>query len=202
MGCIQMNIMWLLIVLVPLAFLVLGIKGVVEKKPFLISSRWMWVIMLFLFAPLIFYSLFNIMDGGYFWLFILFSLMFIAPLFFMWRAMCGYTAFGVTNDSFRDAIHAALSVRSLAYEERLTEIFLKDDEVDLNVAVQNRIGTGMVRIKEGHKETLRAIVAEMNKYFCDNKVAANLFLCKMFIVLGLMMLIWGIGGWVHIIGKC
>lgn len=198
MDCFQMNIMWLVIVVMSLAFLTIGIKGVVEKKPFLISSRWMWVLMLVCFGPQIFNSLCFLTDDKHFdWIFVLAPIMLIFLLFFMWRQMCGYMAFGVTDDAFRDALHAALAARSIEYEERLTKVHLKNEKVDLQVSVQSWMGVGQIRIKDGHQETLKGIVAEMNKYFCNNKVTVNLFTCIIDIVLGIMMLVMGAGGWLH-----
>jgi hypothetical protein len=190
----QTKSMFLQMFLMSISFITLGLKGLFEKKPFLLSSRWMWLIMLFCFGPSLLMSLSTLLEGRYFdWIFVLSPLLVLFALFVMWRQMSGYMAFGITDDSFREALQAALKAQSLAYEERLTKIHLKDLKVDLQVSIQGWMGVGQIRISNSQHDILKGIVTEMNSYFRSNQVAINLFTCIVYLILGTMLLLLGLG---------
>ena len=84
----------------------------------------------------------------------------------MYYQLKGYTAYAVTDTSFREALLAALQKLQLPYEESLSVIRLTSINADLQVAVQSWMGTGIIKVKQRtHKPVLRQVVNAMNEYF-------------------------------------
>src|SRR5208283_4112511 len=106
-----------------LFFLVIGLRGVVTKKPFLISTGWLLVVVLLGISPamLQFVTLPTSGDGSG----SLMALRWLGPtmlvvvVIFLSFAMRGYLAFGVTDTSFRDGLLASLEKLNLPHEETL-----------------------------------------------------------------------------------
>jgi hypothetical protein len=118
-----------------------------------------------------------------------------------------YTFFGVTNTSFREALHAALAAKSISFEDELfpragypIKIHLKDQNMDLEFLVKDLLGTGrLTASKGGRLEVLNDIAAEMVKYFRVNPVRMNRLSFIVRIILGIMMmgiLLYDEGGYI------
>ena len=175
-------------------FLAIGIRAVLTKRPFLISNRWWLSIMFVVFIPIILLN---------------FSLSFprsfnatnwVIPLILgllllrRWFLLRGYTAYGVTDTSFREALLAALQKLEFSYEESLSVIRLTSVEADLQVSVQSWRGTGIIKVKQrAHQPVLREVVNEMNEYFRISSVPTNMISCVFNLVAGAIAVILAIG---------
>lgn len=194
-----------LTVLLPLLFgpmalfcFAIGLRGLVGKRPFLISSRWLNAVNLLVFAPSILQPfLFRILDIGRWdalglmgWL----PLVMFASILIMFSfKMKGYMAFAVTDASFREGLIAALKKLELPYEESLSVMRLPSLGADLQVAVQSGMGTGLIKVKEPKfGGTLRQIVQAMNDYFRSASVPTNMFSCVFFTIIGVFMVIFAV----------
>ena len=161
--------------------LAVGMRGLLTKRPFLLSNRWFLATILVVFAPsilLIFLPLFSNDPsslGPMNWLIALVggSLLLVIPV--LWFSLKGYAAHGVTDASFREALLAALEKRQLPYEEKLSAIRLTSIEADLQVIVQSWMGTGLIKVKQrAHRSHLKEIVKAMNEYFSASSVSINM----------------------------
>ena len=101
-------------------FLFVGLRGILIKRPFLMSRRWFLSIMFAVFIPTIlrssflrFLDVFSLMSWSSF-------LLFGVILLMMCYQMRGYTAYAVTDTSFREALVEALQKLQLPYEESLS----------------------------------------------------------------------------------
>lgn len=183
-----------LLVVVALFLLVVGLRGVITRKPFLLSSRWLLGLILVLFAPAILEPfLFPIprvgdRGGG---LNLLNPAMFVILAVFMWLSLRGYVAFGVTDASFREGLLAALGKLQLPHEETLGAIRLPSAGIDLQVAVQSWIGVGQMKAKQRKGGgVLARVAAAMNEYFRSASVATNVTGCVFYVVMGLLLLVF------------
>ena len=163
-------------------FLITGLKGLLTKRPFLISHGWLRAMMFVFLAPQGLSPLF-ILDGDPIsWVF---PFLYGALLVMMWYQLKGYVAFAVTDTSFREALLAALQRLELPYEESLSLIRLTSVNADLQVAVQSWRGAGTIKVRQrAHRAVLREIVNTMNEYFRTSSVSTNMVTCIFWVVIG------------------
>ncbi len=174
-------------------FLIIGLRGIVTKNPFLLSNRWLLLVMLVGFVPSIimpfFFSIYDmdLMD----WLN---PAIFSVVLVMMFFALKGYAAYGITDTTFREALLAALEKLQLPYEESLSTIRLTSIDADLQVAIQSWLGSGMIKIKQReHRSVLSKIVTEMNNHFSLSSGPIKLITFIFYLITGVFMVIGGIG---------
>lgn len=176
--------------IVGIFFLITGLKGLLAKRPFLISNGWLRAMMFVIFAPMGLSSL-MILDGDPMsWLS---PILCAALLLMMWFQLQGYVVFAVTDASFREALVAALQRLELPYEESLSAVRLTSVNADLQVAIQSWMGTGTVKVKQrAHRPVLKQVVDAMNEYFRTSAVSTNMVTCVFWVVIGAALPISGI----------
>ena len=171
-------------------FLTVGLRGILTKRPFLISQRWFLSIMCAIIIPTIVLPSLLSFPGDFFMRWGS-PLMFGFILLMMCYQMRGYTAYAVTDTSFREALLEALQKLQLPYEESLSLIRLTSIEADLQVSVQGWLGTGLIKVKQrAHRSVLREIVNAMNEYFRISSVPTNMITCVCSVVIGGFMVIF------------
>lgn len=171
-------------------FLVIGFRGILTKRPFLISQRWFLSIMFAIFIPTILQFLVLRFPNGFNPMNWLHPLIFGVILLMMCYQMRSYTAYGVTDTSFREALIEALQKLQLPYEESLSLIRLPSIEADLQVSVQGWMGTGLIKVKQrASRSVLREIVNAMNEHFRISSVPTNMVTCIFLLVMGVFMVI-------------
>jgi len=165
------------ITLIPLALmsgflLVIGVKGILDKKPFLLPAyAFNWIMAVYLLLNYIIPGIKLISDTPgeplYIFLGFLAPILMVAALAFaVWQNMIGYSAYGVTRESFKAALHSALEKLNLPYTDLVSRIELPSIGADLQVSVQTWWGIGELKVKPGkHRQMLRTIVKDMNEYF-------------------------------------
>jgi hypothetical protein len=166
--------------------LMLGIRGVVTKKPFLVPLRHFVLIVsipVFIAAVggLIFYSPFNALGFAGIVPLIICLLVFGVMFLTLWKQTEGYSAFGVTDESFQDSLRSALNKLNLPFEETIFRIRLTSIEADLHASVHSSLGCAQLIIKHpGRRSTLKSIVDAMNDYFktvpCKTNMTTNVYL--------------------------
>ena len=171
-------------------FLVVGLRGILTKRPFLISQRWFLSIMCAIIIPTILLPSLLSFPGNFFMRWGS-PLMFGFILLMMCYQMRGYTAYAVTDTSFREALIEALQKLQLPYEESVSLIRLTSIEADLQVSVQGWLGTGLIKVKQrAHRSVLREIVKAMNEYFRISSAPTNMISCVFSVVIGGFMVIY------------
>ena len=172
-------------------FLVIGFRGILTKRPFLISQRWTLSIMFAVFIPVILQFLLLSFPGDFTFMRWLHPLLFGFILLTMCYQMRGYIAYAVTDTSFREALLEALQKLQLPYEENVSLIRLTSVEADLQVSVQAWMGTGLIKVKQrAHRSVLREIVNAMNEYFRISSAPTNMIACVFSVVIGGFMVIF------------
>jgi hypothetical protein len=73
------------------------------------------------------------------------GLIMVLLIVFFWAIFKGYSAYGVTDRSFRKTLILSLDKLKLDYTEDMTGIHLKSEDVSLRVAIF--MGTGQIRVK-------------------------------------------------------
>ena len=177
-------------------FLILGLRGILTKTPYLLSNRWLLLVMFVAFLPSIiipfFFNLYNLYDMEVMnWLN---PAVFTVVLVMMCFALKGYAAYGITDTTFREALLAALEKLQLPYEESLSSIRLTSIDADLQVAIQPWLGSGIIKIKQReHRSLLAEIVTEMNTHFSLSSGPIKHITFIFYVIMGVFMVIGGIG---------
>ena len=174
-------------------FLIIGLRGILTKRPFLISNKWMLWIMFIVIVANILHDLFLPSSTSILikWLN---PVIFTVVLVMLCFTLKGYTAYGITGTSFREAMLAALEKLQLPHERTLSAIRLTSVEADLQVSVQSWVAAGVIKMKQrAHRSLLTEIATEMNVHFRVSSAPINLLSCIFYVVMGVIMVIGGIG---------
>ena len=185
-------------IIIPLALglmalfsLTVGMRGILTKRPFMISNRWFLATILAVLIPSILLTVLPLFRGDpapinwLHWLnaLVFGSILLVIPV--LWYSLKGYATYGVTDASFREALIAALEKLQLSYEESLSAIRLTSIEADLQVSIQSRMGTGLIKVKQrAHRSYLKEIANAMNEYFGMSSVSINITFCIFSLVTG------------------
>jgi hypothetical protein len=145
-------------------FLVIGLRSILVRKPFLISARWLQGIWFYWIGVMILRIIQNQADPfiPHPWGMPLILLVGVAFGCLMFR---GYLAFGVTEQSFSEALLNTLKQMNLPYEKTSRAVSLPTLGVDLQVSVQS---PGFGRLKTNQWRfgtTLGDIARGMNRYY-------------------------------------
>jgi len=118
--------------------------------------------------------------------------MLIVVVIFMFFTLRGYTAFGVTDTSFRDGLLPSSKKLALDHEETLAAMRLPTTGADLQVAVQSWMGTGQMKMKQRQfRKVLVDIDNNMNEYYQNSAVPkVNLTGCIFYLVMGVFMIVF------------
>lgn len=157
--------------------LFIGVRGLIRRRPFVFSSRVvMWPIMAMLALSgigalvLAGYQLLCMPMGSYAGVGIAVLLgqaaICLSVMYVLWREATGYLAYGIGDESFRNALLFALHRQGHAFRETITKIELLETHVEIRATVQPKIGTALLRTphrRDAHY--VAALAADMNKHY-------------------------------------
>ena len=176
-------------------FLVIPLRGIITRRPFLVSYRRLLCLNFVFVIPYILLLIFLPVTSSF-----LFQLKWLIPalytvlLVIMCFVLKGYSAYGVSDITFREALITTLDKLQLSYEGTLSSIRLTSVDADLQVGVVSWMGSGMIKIKQReHRTLLTQIVSEMNIYFRMSSIPSNLTPCIIELVFGILMFGLGVG---------
>ena len=171
--------------------LAIGLRGLIHRRPFLISSRWLFLLCVLAFLP----GLRPFLAQGraispLTWMNLAMFLIFGVA---MWLVTAGYSAFGVTESSFRQGLYEALRRRGLPWEEALGGMNLPTEDAAVQVGMHSWIGTAQIKVlPRGRTSLLRDIAAGMNAYYRSATVPVNLAPCLVYAVMGGVLLVFAV----------
>ncbi len=150
-------------------FIVAGLRGLIAKRPFVVSQRWQAVMIILGLAP----AMMNAVEVG--WpkypgesrlnmvLFIVLLAMLFGTLLLSLR---GYLVFGATRPALRAALHYALGRLNLPYEESAQTYRLPTINTKLLAEATAIDGVFQINLKKwGNHRTVRRLAAEINGFF-------------------------------------
>ena len=181
--------------LMAIFLLSIGLRGILIRRPFLVSNRWFLSIIFVIAIPMFLLNFSLLLSSSFNAIYWVLPLLFGVLLLVAWFQFRGYTAYAVTDTSFREALRAALQKLQLPYEERHSVIWLTSVKAALQVSsVQSRMGTGGIKVKQRtHQPVLREIVNAMNEYFRISSVPTKMLSCVFSLIMGAIMVIVAIG---------
>jgi thiol-disulfide isomerase/thioredoxin len=178
-----------------------GISGIVTRKPLVYRSRWVLWFFALAMAPAIFTSGEILLKHrevlGIAWFA---PVMLIFMVVILWFQLQGFSFIGISDETFRSALHHALGSLGIPFEESLSGVRLRGGEGGvLKVSLQNWVGTGMLTITPRTRQgELNAIVREMRRFFTENETQAKLLTNIFFTILGALLVASLIGSWLTV----
>lgn len=176
------------------SLVVIGLRALITRRPFLFSVRWLLLFGLLGLGPALLMP-----DGGlpiheHVATAMELLLEWAGPVLFVvalavWALrMRGYLALAVTEASLREALLDSLQRLRLPHEEASGSVRLPSVPGELQVAVQGWMGTG--QLKAGNpqsKAVLNEIAQQMNEYFRTQRVGVNLICPLIYTLVGLLL---------------
>ena len=174
--------------------LTVGLRGILTKRPFLVSNRWHLSEMFVVFIAVALLNISSLLRGNLDAINWVSPLLLVIVLVMMWFELKGYTVYAVIDTSFREALLAALEKLQLPYEERLSVIRLTTIDADLQVSIQSWMGTGIIKVKQrGYHSVLKEVVNAMNEYFRISSVPTKMISCVFYLITGGILVAFAIG---------
>lgn len=170
--------------------IVLGLRGIRTKKPFVTSTlQFLWIFLIMFVPPLL-------ADGGLFFsahdypfdFMYLFLFVVIGVLFFVFWQNRGYSVWGATDEYLQDALHSTLKKLDLPYEETVARLRLVSLDADLTVSSPG-LGIAYIRVKQRrHASTLKQIAQHLSEYFASAPGKVSLSIFYIYALLGALVL--------------
>ena len=173
-------------------FLFIGMNVILKKKPFIIPAKIPLVLILLAFLPQL-VNTFAILSedppGRLYVISFLSMLLYFCLIVFLWLQMKGYLVFGVSDKSFRDALHFSLKKNELPFEERISRVDLPSVGASLQVVVQSWIGFGQFNLKgKVDPSIIKKIISGLNEYYFENDFRPKRATSIFYIVAGFLSL--------------
>lgn len=88
--------------------------------------------------------------------------------------MCGYTVTGVSEKTFRSALHDAMTKLNLPYIEGAYNLYIPSRKLNLQIRVQNKLGTTHIKFKQrGQDALLDEIAGALREVFFMRNTRGN-----------------------------
>lgn len=156
-----------------------------RKKPLILNSVWMLIVMCLCFLPQIISSIEILIKYPSF-IGILPILMFAVLIVWFVFIMKGYTIFGVDGSDFQKLFIECLNDKNYDFEQSLSTIKIKNPEIELSIAVQSWVGTAQVRFKgKANPNVLKSLMIDLNK----KDMKANYIFPIFYALIGLLIAI-------------
>ncbi len=123
-----------------------SLKGLIGRKPLLISNRGIFVYLILIFLPNTGYLIYSSsrLRGVNPLTWIMAVLPFLL-MWFLWKIVKGFTIYGVVDKSFRSILLQSLDLLKVKFREDITGIYIPSKDVTL--LVQIVMGMGQIRAK-------------------------------------------------------
>ena len=175
-----------------LFFLGIGIRVMAARRPLLFNARWILGIVAVAFAPavIVWLNLFSKSENPI----MLINILGLFVIFiFLAIVIKGYIVMGITDESFRAALHNALQELNIAFEETVGHIKLTSHNLELQAAVQSWVGSAQLKMKGSNgKPVLNEIVKAVSQYYQTHETKTNNVTAIFYLIMGLLMLVMGI----------
>ncbi len=173
--------------------LVIGVRGVIGGKPFLVPARSGFWLMALVFSSTLLSPLRFWFDGGiepFGIASLVVPLVLCALLLVMiWKQTSGYMVFGVKEEGFRKSLQTILNKLNLPFEESLSRVRLTTLQADLQVGIQPWMGTAYLRMKQHqHADTFKKVVDSLREDFAGSTAQFDATMCLFYIVFGVLIL--------------
>lgn len=155
------------------AFLAVGLRGLVSRRPLFLPGRWLVGIFALLFAK----SLTPLLAGepsalrhaevispGV-------AVLCVVLLVVFWFHMNGFVVYGAPEPVLRNALRHVLDARGLAHEERPGAIHIPSEQLELKLVFNEAAGTAHIKpVPARGRPFVRDVVRGLNTFFVSHPV--------------------------------
>ncbi len=162
----------LFMLILGLSLLYIGLKIIIGKKPILISSKWLLILLIIMYIPLLIKPIVvdlisNNIDYFETSLAIILSVVLVV---FLRRALNGYQLIGINGDTFQECLSNSLNNLNVEYEEKLNKIIIPSTDLTILCSMQSWVGQAQIQFKgEIDKQFTKSLIKEIKKYIRSNK---------------------------------
>ena len=170
-----MNIQYSIPFMFILGFILLyiGLKIIIGKKPILVNSKWLLVMLLILYIPLLILPIvidFLNSDIEYFDT-SLALILFVVLVVYMRRILNGYQLIGINGDTFQECLSRSLNNLNIEYEEKLNKIIITNNDLTILCSMQSWVGQAQIQFKGNKdKKFINSIINEIKRYIRTNEI--------------------------------
>ncbi len=156
-----------------LSLLYIGLKIIIGRRPIIISSKWLLIMLFIMYIPLLIKPIVvdflnNNIDYFETSLAIILSIVLVVILR---RALNGYQLIGIDGDTFQDCLSNSLNNLNIKYEEKLNKIIIPDKDLTILCSMQSWVGQAQIQFKgEIDKQFTKSIIKEIKKYMRSNNI--------------------------------
>ncbi len=172
-------------------FIFVALKTLLQRRPFIFSSRWLFGLMVLAFMPMIFNSfIFGFSSGHTGMMTWIQPAMFCFLLIFLWFQMKGYVAFAISDTYFRDALLSAAAALGYSIEETMSCLKIKETGEEMQVSIQGWMGTAQLKptVRKSAGVVAR-IAGGMNQYFKTTPGKMNYLTSYFYLIMGGFMIV-------------
>ncbi|MEA2095119.1 MAG: hypothetical protein U9P73_00310, partial [Candidatus Cloacimonadota bacterium] len=133
--------------------LYIGLKIILGKKPIVINSEWLFIMIIIMYIPLLIIpTIIDFLNSEivYFETSLIFVL-FIVLVVYMRRILNGYQLIGINGDTFQQCLSHSLDNLNIKYEEKLNKIIITDSNLTILCSMQSWVGQAQIQFK-GNKD--------------------------------------------------
>lgn len=164
-----------------------------KKKPVIMSSKWLILLMGIGFLPAIVVNLIEFfISGPESIMQLMISAMFILLLVFYMYIIKGVSIYGITDDDFRKYLFQTLTNREIKFTEKINKIHLDELNTDINISFQEWMGTGMIKTKDKNKFDFKDFITEFKRNINENDVTTKKVTAYFYIAFSVIMVITSI----------
>lgn len=182
------NIMPYFLLIVSLFFIWMGLYVFLRRKPLILNSIWMLVVISLSVLPLIlstlemFFEYPSIMSALPF-------LMFVVLIIWYVFILKGYTILGIDGTDFQNKFIECLNDHQYDFEQSFSTLKIIDPEIELSIGVQSWLGTAQIRSKtKANREVLINLISDLKR----KDIKTNYLFPIFYIIIGLLISILSI----------
>ena len=152
-------ILWFIsMVFVGLAFYV-----ILVKKPLIINSIWIVILLFLCFSAQIYSSIQYLIEVPSF-IGVVPIVAFIVLMVLFVFIMNGYSIYGVNDTDFQDKLLELLKEKNYDFKQGLSTIKIINQDIETTITIQSWLGVSHLRLKgKGDRTILKSIVRDLNK---------------------------------------
>jgi len=161
-----------------------------KKKPVVLSSKWLIVLMGIGFLPAVVVNLIDFFQSGpESFVQLMISAMFILFFVFYMCVIKGVSIYGITGDDLRKYLFQTLTNKEIAFTEKINKVHLDELNTDINISFQEWMGTGMIKPQDKKKFDFKNFIVEFRKNLNENTVETKKITAYFYFVFAILMVI-------------
>ncbi|RLC57812.1 MAG: hypothetical protein DRH89_02625 [Candidatus Cloacimonadota bacterium] len=175
--------------------LYIGLKIIIGKKPIIMNSKWLLVMLIILYIPLLIIPIIiDILNSelDYFETSLALILLIVLVVFIR-RALNGYQLIGISGDTFQDCLSHSLENLNIEYEEKLNKMIIPSKDLTILCSMQSWSGQAQVQFKGNKdKEFINSLIKEIKKYMRNNEIILMKMPAFFYTILGVITIVMSV----------